>query len=110
MVGARRLPGRGRDAARRRGREASEELGVVIDPADLAFVHLCHHADPDGQNRLGVFFAASRWSGEPVNAEPGKCSKLHWFDLADLPEDMVTYVRAGLRAYRQGQTFGLDGW
>lgn len=25
-------------------------------------------------------------------------------------EAMVTYVRAGLRAYRQGQAFGLDGW
>src|ERR1700728_2330663 len=53
-------------------REAREEIGVIIDPADLAFTHLCHHADPDGQARVGVFFAARRWDGEPVNAEPGK--------------------------------------
>nr|WP_116027003.1 NUDIX domain-containing protein [Thermomonospora umbrina] len=52
-------------------REAREELGITIDPADLTFAHLCHHADADGQARIGVFFAATRWSGEPVNAEPG---------------------------------------
>jgi len=26
-------------------REALEEVGVSIDPADLSFAHLCHHAD-----------------------------------------------------------------
>ena len=34
-------------------REAREELGITIDPAGLAFAHLCHHADPDGQARIG---------------------------------------------------------
>jgi 8-oxo-dGTP diphosphatase len=31
-------------------REALEEIGVTIDPADLSFAHLCHHADPDGMH------------------------------------------------------------
>lgn len=91
-------------------REAREELGIVIDPADLAFVHLCHHADADGQARIGVFFAATRWAGEPVNAEPGKCAKIDWFNPADLPDDIVTYVRTGISAHLDGQTFSLDNW
>ncbi|MGP3918867.1 NUDIX hydrolase [Nonomuraea sp. 10N515B] len=91
-------------------REAREELGIVIDRADLAFAHLCHHADPDGQARIGVFFAATRWAGEPVNAEPSKCDKIDWFGLDDLPADVVSYIRTGIDAYRCGQAFSLDGW
>lgn len=91
-------------------REAREELGIVVDPADLAFAHLCHHADPDGQARIGVFFAADRWTGEPANAEPGKCDKIDWFGLDDLPDDVVTYIRTGIDAYRRGQPFSLDAW
>ncbi|MEU6725445.1 NUDIX domain-containing protein [Nonomuraea wenchangensis] len=91
-------------------REAREELGIVIDPADLAFAGLCHHADPDGQARIGVFFAAARWTGEPVNAEPDRCDKLDWFALDDLPDDVVTYIRTGIDAYRHEQAFSLDGW
>ncbi|GII78766.1 DNA mismatch repair protein MutT [Sphaerisporangium rufum] len=91
-------------------REAIEELDIVIDPAELVFAHVCHHADPDGQARIGMFFTTTRWTGEPVNAEPGKCSKIDWFDLVDLPEQIVPYIRTGIRAYQHGRPFSLDGW
>ncbi len=91
-------------------REAREELGILIDPADLGFVHLCHHADPDGQARIGVFFAARQWKGIPSNVEPDKCSKIDWFTLGDLPDEVVTYIRTGIDAYTRGDTFSLDGW
>lgn len=91
-------------------REAREETGVIIDPADLEFAHLCHHADPDGNARIGVFFAARRWVGEPVNAEPGKCSEIGWHHLDDLPADIVSYIRTGLLARTRQETFSLDGW
>jgi len=91
-------------------REALEETGVIVHPDDLAFAHLCHHADPDGFARIGVFFTARRWAGELVNAEPHLCSDLAWHDLDDLPGDIVSYIRAGLLAYRKGSTFSLDSW
>ena len=91
-------------------REAREETGIVIDPADLGFAHLCHHTDPDGLSRIGVFFAAQRWAGEPVNAEPHKCSEIAWHDLASMPEDIVSYIRTTLGAYAQQQAFSLDSW
>lgn len=91
-------------------REAHEELGIGIDPADLAFAHLCHHADPDGQARLGTFFTATRWTGEPHNVEPGKASTIDWFKLDDLPDEIVTYVRTAIHGYRHEETFSLDNW
>jgi 8-oxo-dGTP diphosphatase len=89
-------------------REAREETGVTIDPDDLAFAHLCHHADPDGLARIGVFFTARHWAGEPVNAEPRLCSELAWHDPDNLPSDVVSYIRTGLLAYRKGAAFSLD--
>ena len=91
-------------------REAREETGLAIDPHDLAFAHLCHHADPDGLARIGIFFTACRWTGEPVNAEPRLCSELAWHHLNRLPGDTVSYIRTALLAYREGTTFSLDNW
>ena len=91
-------------------REALEETGLTIAPDDLAFAHLCHHADPDGLARLGVFFTARRWTGQPVNAEPRLCTELAWHHLDDLPGDTVSYIRTGLLAHAKGTTFSLDNW
>jgi 8-oxo-dGTP diphosphatase len=91
-------------------REALEEVGVTIDPADLSFALLCHHTDPDGLARVGVFFTARRWAGEPVNAEPHKCSEIAWHDRDELPGDIVSYIRTGLDAHDHGTAFTLDGW
>ena len=91
-------------------REALEETGITIDPADLAFAHLCHHADPDGQARIGVFFTATRWTGKPINAEPGKCSEIGWHDMSSLPPDVVSYISTGLQASTRNDAFSLDCW
>ena len=90
-------------------REALEETGITIDPVNLAFAHLCHHAEPDGEARIGVFFAATRWTGEPANAEPAKCSEIGWHDLTSLPHDTVSYICTGLQASAHNDTFSLDG-
>ena len=39
-------------------RETHEEVGVLTDPADLAFSHVVHHRNPEGQPRTGE----SRWA------------------------------------------------
>jgi 8-oxo-dGTP diphosphatase len=47
-------------------REALEESGVLIEPADLAFSHVVHHRNPESLPRIGFFFTAVRWQGEPA--------------------------------------------
>jgi len=91
-------------------REAREEVGVLIDPADLAFSHVVHHRNPQGQARIGFFFTAARWQGEPVNREPHKCAGLYWADLAQPPANTVPYTAAALAAITQGAPFSLHGW
>jgi 8-oxo-dGTP diphosphatase len=91
-------------------REASEEVGVGIEPADLRHVHTMHVNGSGAEPRLGLFFEARRWVGEPGNREPDKCSAVRWFPLANLPERIIDYPAAGIDAYRTGVAFSVRGW
>ncbi|MBA8928428.1 8-oxo-dGTP pyrophosphatase MutT (NUDIX family) [Kutzneria viridogrisea] len=91
-------------------REALEEVGVRIDQADLSLVHTRHVTASGLEPRLGLFFATTRWAGEPVNREPAKCSELGWFELRELPTPLIEYSAGGIRGYLDGTPFGLAGW
>ncbi len=88
--------------------EASEELGITIDPADLEFVHVMHSAVTGG--RASFFFRARRWTGSPVNREPHKCSELRWFRLDALPAEMICCAREALKHIAAGTLFSACGW
>ncbi|MFD9771678.1 phosphotransferase [[Kitasatospora] papulosa] len=83
-------------------REAREESGVVIDPADVRAAVTVHHRAPAGGARVGMFFEVKRWEGTPEVMEPHVCDAMRWFSFDALPEPMVAYCRAGLDAYRAG--------
>ncbi|GIH91827.1 NUDIX domain-containing protein [Planobispora siamensis] len=87
-------------------REAREETGVTIAPEDLRFAHVMHRA-PD---RVGLFFLARHWDGEPYNAEPAKCSEIAWRPLDDLPPDMIAYPASAVHAVTTGEPFALHEW
>ena len=89
-------------------REAREEAGIELAPDDLAFAQVVHRADR-GQ-RVGFFFEARRWRGEPRNMEPHKADDFRWFPLDALPENMVPYVRAAIERWRAGVLYGESGW
>ncbi|MFD7289456.1 methyltransferase domain-containing protein [Streptomyces sp. NPDC059863] len=97
---------RGEDVRTAMIREAYEEIGVELTPADLRVALVMQHRGPAGQPRIGWFFEAGYGAGgEPYNREPEKCSGLSWHPLSALPDDLVAYCRAGLDAYRAGERF-----
>ncbi|MEV7565666.1 phosphotransferase [Streptomyces tanashiensis] len=87
-------------------REAREETGLVVDPADVCAAVTVHHRAPAGSARIGVFFEVRRWVGTPEVMEP-VCDAMRWFSFDALPEPMVAYCRAGLDAYRAGATVAV---
>lgn len=90
-------------------REASEEIGVHIEQCDVRPVHVMHHRGPAQHSRIGWFFTADRWQGEPYNAEPHKCAGLLWAPIDQLPANTLAYMTAGLAQYRAGVPFSLHG-
>ncbi|MEV0347686.1 NUDIX domain-containing protein [Nonomuraea sp. NPDC050680] len=87
-------------------REAREEVGVTIRPEDLEFAHVMHRA-PD---RVGLFFVARKWAGEPYNAEPHKCAALAWRPLGRLPDDTIGYPAEAIARVLEEEPFALYGW
>lgn len=91
-------------------REAAEEVGIALVPDDLRCRHVMHHRNPEGTARIGFFFEAVRWGGEPVNREPHKCAGLHWIDPGSPPPNTVPYTAAAIAQLQAASTFSLDGW
>ncbi|MFE4330563.1 NUDIX domain-containing protein [Streptomyces sp. NPDC056831] len=93
-------------------RELMEETGVSVDPAHLRLVHVVHHKQSDTVERIGFFFLATEWTGEPVNRESDKCLALEWHTVHDLPEDIIEYPREGLLGYLDGDGRAMTehGW
>lgn len=101
----------GEDLASAAAREAHEEIGVRTEPRELRHVHVAHVVAPGLPSRIGHFFTAERWLGDPINCEPAKCYRLAWFPLDALPAGIIEYSAVGITAYRDGNT-GLStlGW
>jgi 8-oxo-dGTP pyrophosphatase MutT (NUDIX family) len=77
-------------------REAREELGVRIDPTDLAPLTAMHRTNSTGEpvdERVDFFYTCTRWSGTPRRVEEEKSAALGWFGLAALPEPVVPHER-----------------
>jgi 8-oxo-dGTP pyrophosphatase MutT (NUDIX family) len=94
-------------------REAREEIGVRLDPAEPRMVAVAHHRNPAGLARVGLVFAVvfdPARHGQPVNAEPHKCAKIGWFPADMLPSNTYPYTGACVRAFRDGARFALSGW
>jgi len=89
-------------------REIKEEVGVIVHPADLQPVGVMHRLSDE--ERIDFFLVARRWIGEPVNAEPEKCSEIYWCPLHALPESTIPYVRQALLNFQAGLWYAEFGW
>ena len=91
----------GETAAETAAREAAEEIGIVIETADLQPATVMQRTDGSAvqlEQRVDWFFTAHTWQGEPTIREPRKCADLRWFSLDALPSEMPSYERLVLDA------------
>ncbi|MER7937708.1 MULTISPECIES: NUDIX domain-containing protein [unclassified Streptomyces] len=92
-------------------REAWEEAGLHIERQDVDLVHVVHHIDRAGDRpRMGLFFRARAWSGEPELREPDKCTQWRFWDPAALPDNLVPYTRVAIGNILNGQLYSETGW
>jgi 8-oxo-dGTP pyrophosphatase MutT (NUDIX family) len=87
-------------------REAAEELGVTVDPADIEPLCAVQRTLPGCadavEQRADYFLTVRRWEGEPTIQEPDKCVELRWCRPSVLPEPMVPHERVVLDLLAHG--------
>lgn len=89
-------------------REAYEEAGITIKPEDVQIVNVMHRKSDD--ERIDYFVRCTKWTGEIINKEPGKCDNLEWFDINDLPDNSIQYIKRAVQNYQSSNYFDSFGF
>ncbi|RII33777.1 NUDIX domain-containing protein [Clostridium chromiireducens] len=84
------------------------EARVEIKPNNIKFASVMHRKLDD--ERIDFFFTADSWDGEITNMEPQKCDDLSWFEIDDLPYNVIPYIKRAIENYIAGVQFDIYGW
>jgi len=90
-------------------REAEEEAGIKVAPADLEVVHVMHRYRSD-REYIDIYLRTNTWSGNIINNEPNKCDDLKWFSLDGLPNNILPETKLTLENIKQKIFYGEIGW
>lgn len=90
-------------------REIKEEINIDIKPEDLKVIHVMHRKSPIDE-RIDFFMTTDFYSGEIVNNEPHKCDDLKWFDINNLPNNTVDYVKFAIENYQNNIFYSEFGY
>ncbi|WP_408992172.1 hypothetical protein [Streptomyces sp. 1268] len=92
------------------GDDLAFEAGLHIERHNVELVHVVHHIDKAGDRpRMGLFFRARAWSGEPELREPEKCTQWAFWDPNALPDDLVPYTRVAIGKIQNGELYSETG-
>jgi 8-oxo-dGTP pyrophosphatase MutT (NUDIX family) len=90
-------------------REAREEIGITLLENNLKLCHVMHQMS-SGSSRIGLFFEVDEWTGNPINKEPNKCDDLRWYNIDNLPVNLVLYVKQAIKYWHEGTAYSQFGW
>lgn len=96
-------------------REAKEEAGIILDEKDLRVLHVMNRNSQEGidlklNERVDVFFSSDKWAGEIEIKEPHKCDDLSWFDLDNIPENTIPYIKYAINCINNKIFYSEFGW
>ena len=88
-------------------RVAAAQTGIVLSPSHVSLAHVMH--DVSGAGRIAFFLTADGWDGEPGGGtdshSAASYSDFDWFDVDDLPANMIDRARVAVRNYAAGAGF-----
>ena len=90
-------------------REAKEEIDIEISKDDIIFVNIQHNISKDSIYYDGHFFIKG-FKGTPRICEPDKIGDLRWFDIDNLPDNMIDRRLQAIIDFKNGVTYTEFGW
>ena len=77
-------------------REAMEEAGMEISMEELKIGCMMHRLTSE-RECMDIFFVLEDYYGKLENMEPEKCDGLKYFDMDNLPENIIPYVDTAIK-------------
>ena len=85
-------------------REANEEAGMNLKMNDLKPSCIMHRLTPE-RECIDIFFIIENYNGNLKNMEPNKCGGLEYFDVDNLPNNLIDYVKVGIENSLSGKFY-----
>lgn len=92
-------------------REAKEEIGIEIDIEDVHFLVLMHVYTPSTfRTYYNAYFKVDKFKNSPRIIETEKCGALQWFDMDNLPINILTDRKQAIENILSGIHYSEIGW
>lgn len=92
-------------------REAKEEIGIDISKKDIELATMMHTNTPETkQIYYNGFFKVTKYSGEVKVNEPTKCEEVKWFNLNELPKNILQDRLQAIKNYMDNKKYSEFGW
>ena len=83
-------------------REAKEEIGIDINREDLGIIHIYHIFKKDC---LKFVFRTLKYKNKVRNCEENVCKELKWFDINNLPNNIISGIEKEIENIKKGIYF-----
>lgn len=74
-------------------RETKEEIGVKIKKEHINFKCIMNRKVDNTLEYIDFVFVVNNWNGAIANMEPEKCYELRWFDINNMPQNTIDFVK-----------------
>lgn len=91
-------------------REAMEEASIQLKMNEIKPAHIMHRITPQTEY-MDLFFIVENYEGKVENMEPNKCGGLKYFDIHNLPENTIDYIKVAINNSLNGifySEYGFD--
>lgn len=74
-------------------RETKEEIGVKIKKEHINFKCIMNRKVDNTSEYIDFVFVVNNWNGTIANMELEKCYELKWFDINNMPQNTIDFVK-----------------
>ena len=90
-------------------RETKEEVGIKLDLVNLELAHTMNRNETT-EERIDFFFTTKKWEGEPKIMESHKCDDLRWFEVDNLPDNVIPYIKQAINCVLENIPYSEFGY